>query len=201
VALSCSESLRRSHPTNLVVLLLFTACEAVMVGVISAMYDTQVCVCVLLGGVVVCVVVGWCWCFVGGDGAGFFVSLRAEGLRLVQRMYRMQTYALARARVPSHAADLCCATNQPTNRPTDRPQVVLVAAVMTVGITASLTLYALQTKRDFTASGGCVRACVRAWRAGCAAVGVWGLQRVNEADSCTAGHVRALLCTPPAPDG
>jgi FtsH-binding integral membrane protein len=57
----------------LIVLLLFTACEAVLVGTISAMYDTQ---------------------------------------------------------------------------------VVLIAAVMTVGITACLTLYALQTKRDFTAAGG-----------------------------------------------
>lgn len=73
VYLSCSESARRSHPTNLVVLLLFTACEAVLVGTISAAYDTQ---------------------------------------------------------------------------------VVLLAAIMTVGITASLTMYAMQTKSDFTASGG-----------------------------------------------
>lgn len=73
VFLSCSESARRSHPTNLVILLLFTACEAVLVGTISAMYDTQ---------------------------------------------------------------------------------VVLMAATMTVGITTCLTLYAMQTKRDFTAAGG-----------------------------------------------
>lgn len=73
LVLSCSESARRSHPTNIIVLLLFTGCEAVLVGTISAMYDTQ---------------------------------------------------------------------------------VVLLAAVMTVGITACLTLYALQTKRDFTAAGG-----------------------------------------------
>jgi FtsH-binding integral membrane protein len=72
IFLSFSETARRSHPTNLVVLLLFTACESVLVG-ISAMYDTQ---------------------------------------------------------------------------------VVLLAATMTVGITACLTLYALQTKRDFTAAGG-----------------------------------------------
>lgn len=73
VFLSCSESARRSHPTNLIILLLFTACEAVLVGTISAMYDTQ---------------------------------------------------------------------------------VVLMAATMTVGITTCLTLYAMQTKRDFTAAGG-----------------------------------------------
>lgn len=73
VYLSCSETARRSHPTNIIVLLLFTACEAVLVGTISAMYDTQ---------------------------------------------------------------------------------VVLLAALMTVGVTASLSLYAMQTKRDFTASGG-----------------------------------------------
>lgn len=71
--LSCSETARRSHPTNLIILLLFTACEAVLVGTISAMYDTQ---------------------------------------------------------------------------------VVLIAATMTVGITTCLTLYAMQTKRDFTAAGG-----------------------------------------------
>jgi FtsH-binding integral membrane protein len=53
IALSCSESLRRSHPTNLIALLVFTGCESVLVGMISAMYDTQVCVCV--GGC------GWQW--------------------------------------------------------------------------------------------------------------------------------------------
>ena len=38
--------------------------------------------------------------------------------------------------------------------PAAATQVVLLAALMTVGITGCLTLYALQTKRDFTASGG-----------------------------------------------
>eukprot|EP00878_Enallax_costatus_P001507 GHUV01001658.1.p1 GENE.GHUV01001658.1~~GHUV01001658.1.p1 ORF type:complete len:249 (+),score=27.99 GHUV01001658.1:548-1294(+) len=32
--------------------------------------------------------------------------------------------------------------------------IVLMAAVLTVGVTACLSLYALQTKRDFTAAGG-----------------------------------------------
>lgn len=73
LVLSCSESARRSHPTNLVLLLAFTGAEAVLVGTISAMYDTD---------------------------------------------------------------------------------VVVLAAALTVGMTLCLSAYAMQTKRDFTASGG-----------------------------------------------
>lgn len=42
-------------------------------------------------------------------------------------------------------ATLCAMTN---------PQIVLMAAVMTLGITVSLTLYAITTKTDFTIYGG-----------------------------------------------
>ena len=73
LALSCSESLRRTHPANLICLFSFTACEALLVGVASAAYSTN---------------------------------------------------------------------------------VVLLAAGITAAATAALALYALQTKRDFTASGG-----------------------------------------------
>jgi FtsH-binding integral membrane protein len=71
--LSCWEQARRQHPLNLIFLFAFTACEAVLVGTISTMYNTD---------------------------------------------------------------------------------IVLIAAVLTVGITLCLSLYALQTKRDFTAAGG-----------------------------------------------
>jgi FtsH-binding integral membrane protein len=71
--LSCSEKARRQHPLNLICLFAFTACEAVLVGTISSMYNTD---------------------------------------------------------------------------------IVLIAALLTVGITLCLSLYALQTKRDFTAAGG-----------------------------------------------
>ena len=71
--LSCSESARRSHPTNLIVLGAFTACQALLVAVASAAYATS---------------------------------------------------------------------------------TVLIAATLTLGITGCLTAYAMQTRRDFTASGG-----------------------------------------------
>ncbi|WIA21056.1 hypothetical protein OEZ86_004936 [Tetradesmus obliquus] len=71
--LSCWEQARRQHPLNLIFLFSFTACEAVLVGTISSMYNTD---------------------------------------------------------------------------------IVLIAATLTVGITLCLSLYALQTKRDFTAAGG-----------------------------------------------
>eukprot|EP00775_Hariotina_reticulata_P007721 gene7721-7920_t len=73
VTLACSEQARRSHPTNLILLFVFTACEAVMVGLISSMYNTD---------------------------------------------------------------------------------VVFMAAALTLGITFCLTMYAMQTKHDFTAAGG-----------------------------------------------
>eukprot|EP00882_Tetradesmus_deserticola_P031243 GHRQ01035325.1.p1 GENE.GHRQ01035325.1~~GHRQ01035325.1.p1 ORF type:complete len:230 (-),score=87.82 GHRQ01035325.1:3-692(-) len=71
--LSFWEQARRQHPLNLVFLFAFTAAEAVLVGTISSMYNTD---------------------------------------------------------------------------------VVLIAALLTVGMTACLSLYATQTKRDFTAAGG-----------------------------------------------
>jgi FtsH-binding integral membrane protein len=37
---------------------------------------------------------------------------------------------------------------------TSNPNLVLIAALMTLGITAALTLYALTTKTDFTMHGG-----------------------------------------------
>jgi len=73
ITLSCSEQARRSHPTNLILLFAFTACEAVMVGLITSMYKTD---------------------------------------------------------------------------------VVFIAAALTLGITFCLTMYAMQTKHDFTAAGG-----------------------------------------------
>jgi FtsH-binding integral membrane protein len=73
LVLACSESARRSHPTNLIILFLFTACEAVLLGTISATYDTE---------------------------------------------------------------------------------IVLLAAGITAGATLVLSLYAMQTKHDFTAAGG-----------------------------------------------
>ena len=42
IALGCSEDLRRRHPVNLVALGAFTLCESVLVGTVSAMYDTRV---------------------------------------------------------------------------------------------------------------------------------------------------------------
>ncbi len=42
IALSCSEDLRRRHPYNLLALAAFTVCEAVLVGTVSAAYDTNV---------------------------------------------------------------------------------------------------------------------------------------------------------------
>lgn len=73
LVLSCSESARRSHPTNLILLGVFTLCEAFLVATISSLYATS---------------------------------------------------------------------------------TVLLAALLTLGVTASLSLYAMQTKRDFTATGG-----------------------------------------------
>ncbi|EFJ44946.1 hypothetical protein VOLCADRAFT_82555 [Volvox carteri f. nagariensis] len=56
LALSFSESLRRNHPLNLFVLAGFTLCEAMLVGTVSAMYDTKV---VLLAvGITTAVVLG-----------------------------------------------------------------------------------------------------------------------------------------------
>lgn len=39
------------------------------------------------------------------------------------------------------------------------PKLVMIAAVMTLGITASLTLYALTTKTDFTMMGASLFIC------------------------------------------
>ncbi|GLI60681.1 hypothetical protein VaNZ11_002883 [Volvox africanus] len=56
LALSFSEKLRRSHPLNIFVLAGFTLCEAVLVGTVSAMYDTKI---VLLAiGITTVVVLG-----------------------------------------------------------------------------------------------------------------------------------------------
>lgn len=41
IALSCCPGLSRSHPTNIILLFFFTACESFLVGVISSSYDTQ----------------------------------------------------------------------------------------------------------------------------------------------------------------
>ena len=71
--LSCSERARRVHPWNLICLFAFTACEALLLGMLSASLDTD---------------------------------------------------------------------------------VLLMAAGITVGATLLLCMYALQTKRDFTAAGG-----------------------------------------------
>ncbi|GLC43267.1 hypothetical protein PLESTB_001492300 [Pleodorina starrii] len=60
IALSCSETLRRSHPTNLFVLGGFTLCEAVLVASVSAMYDTKI---VLLAVGITTVVVLGCAAF------------------------------------------------------------------------------------------------------------------------------------------
>ena len=42
LVLACSESARRSHPTNLILLMLFTGFEAVLVGSACAVYNAQV---------------------------------------------------------------------------------------------------------------------------------------------------------------
>mmetsp|Transcript_11446 Transcript_11446/g.24601 ORF Transcript_11446/g.24601 Transcript_11446/m.24601 type:complete len:247 (-) Transcript_11446:327-1067(-) len=42
LVLACSESARRNHPTNLLLLFSFTLCQAVLVGTASATVDTQV---------------------------------------------------------------------------------------------------------------------------------------------------------------
>lgn len=73
LGLSCSETARRRHPYNLIMLFTFTVCEAFLIGTVTAMYDTD---------------------------------------------------------------------------------VVLLAAAITTGVTLALSLYAMQTKYDFTTSGG-----------------------------------------------
>jgi FtsH-binding integral membrane protein len=42
LVLACSEKARRSHPTNIILLALFTCAEAFLVGMISSYWDTQV---------------------------------------------------------------------------------------------------------------------------------------------------------------
>eukprot|EP01026_Neomeris_dumetosa_P023560 TRINITY_DN1997_c1_g1_i1.p1 TRINITY_DN1997_c1_g1~~TRINITY_DN1997_c1_g1_i1.p1 ORF type:complete len:266 (-),score=20.71 TRINITY_DN1997_c1_g1_i1:287-1042(-) len=42
IALVCSESARRNHPTNLILLGAFTLAESYLVGVISAQFDTEI---------------------------------------------------------------------------------------------------------------------------------------------------------------
>lgn len=56
IAMGCSETLRRHHPYNILTLMAFTACEAVLVGTVCATYDAPV---VLLAvGITAAVVVG-----------------------------------------------------------------------------------------------------------------------------------------------
>ncbi|KAG2448610.1 hypothetical protein HYH02_006499 [Chlamydomonas schloesseri] len=60
VALGCSESLRRSHPWNMITLAAFTLCEAFLIGTVSAAYNTQL---VLLAVGITTVVVLGCAAF------------------------------------------------------------------------------------------------------------------------------------------